>query len=78
MAHFKQYLLHGYNPEDTDISVLFDSLDDALEKGQLWAKQDRYGSLHIAIYQLVEVIKDEPTSQEKVQMGKACSGKSLT
>jgi hypothetical protein len=78
MPHFKRYLLHGYNPEDTDISVLFDSLDEAIKKGQLWAEQDHYGRLHIAIYQLVEVIKEEPTNQEKVQIGQACSGKSLT
>jgi hypothetical protein len=68
MAHFKKYLLHAYDPEDTNISVLFNSLDEAIKEGQLWAEQDQYGRLHIAIYQLVEVIKDPPSCHEKTYM----------
>ena len=78
MPYFKKYLLHGYDPEyrgHTELSLLFDSLDKAVKEGQLWAEQDRYGRLHIAIYQLVEVIKDEPTSQEKEQMGNLAQAK---
>ena len=74
MSYFKKYLTYAYNTEGSKSSALFDSLDEAVQKGQLWAEQDDHDTLYIAIFQLVEVIKDEPTSQEKEQVGKACSG----
>ena len=76
MSYFKQYLLYAYNTEvGVKSSALLESLDEAVEKGQLWAEQDHHDTSYIAIYQLVRVFKDEPTSQEKERMGQLVEAK---
>ena len=74
--------------EDIHHVAHFDRLVEAVEAAQHWAqelgddpKDPSYTAgekTRVAIYQLVEVIKDKPTSQEKERMGIACSGQSLT
>ena len=47
MSYFKKYLLYAYNTEEgSKSSALLGSLDEAVQKGQLWAEQDHRDTLY--------------------------------
>ncbi len=75
MSFFTRYLVYAFAPESPEEFRLeigrYDRLTEAVEQAQLWASEPANPELYtgeklkIAIYQIMEVVKDKPRVWEE-------------
>ncbi len=69
MSFFSPYIVYSSDPEAGREYMMVvhhsDTLPDAENKAATYKAQDITGALCVAIYQLVEVVKDEPTDEQR-------------